>query len=459
MCTVADAMLRSLRSSARAPLVVLVVVSALSFLARTALLGEPCQNPCRQAGQHTQIFDEAYYVNAARVIAGIRPPVGSHYDDAPLGTDPNAEHPQLAKLIMAAGIELFGDGPLAWRIGSLFFGSLAILGLFALVRSAGGGRWAAVAASTLMACDNLLLVHGRIGTLDIYVVAMMIWGVALYLRGRTLGSGLALAVAAAFKLVAPYALAILVLIELARLLSARRDPAAPPDWRPGPALRRLLICTFTAAGVFMGLLGIMDLIATPYDDAARHLISGGPFDHFAHIVAYATQQVSPHGPQGIASYPWWWFADLRTIVYLRVNPSLPGNGLYAITPVSKFLGMVSPPILALAVPALLFGGYRWWRRGRRVGRPVAVAERQLAIIGPAWFLGTWVPFALQALIDQRTSYLYYMVDRDAGDLRRPGVCDHPHPAHARPLAYGVLGAWGVAVGAAVVLMYPFVPVF
>ncbi|HET9102039.1 MAG TPA: glycosyltransferase family 39 protein [Solirubrobacteraceae bacterium] len=452
-------MLRSLFNHPRAPLVVLVVVSALSFLARAALLGEPCQNPCRQAGQHTLIFDEAYYVNAARVIAGIHPPVGSHYDDAPLGTDPNAEHPQLAKLIMAGAIELFGDGPFAWRIASLFFGSIAILGLFALVRAAGGGRWTAVGASTLMACDNLLLVHGRIGTLDIYVVAMMIWGVALYLRGRTLWAGLALAVAAAFKLVAPYALAVLVLIELARLISARRDPGAPTSWRAGPALRRLLICTFTASGVFMGLLGIMDLIATPYDDAARHLITGGPFDHFGHMVAYAAQQTSPNGPQGIASYPWWWFVDLRTIVYLRVNPSLPGQGLYAITPVCKFLGMVSPPILVLAVPALLFGGYRWWRRRRRDGGAVASGERQLAIVGPAWFLGTWVPFALQALIDQRTSYLYYMV------IVMPGI--YVAAAYLvglvlrRPsrLARGVVGAWGLAVVIAVVLMYPFLPVF
>ena len=298
MCTVAVAMLRSLLSSARAPLVVLVVVSAVSFLARTALLGEPCQHPCTRAAQHTLIFDEAYYVNAARVIAGIRPPAGSHYADAPLGTDPNAEHPQLAKLIMAGAIELFGDGPFAWRIGSLIFGSIAILGIFALVRAAGGGRWTAVGASTLMACDNLLLVHGRIGTLDIYVVAMMIWGVALYLRGRTLWAGLALAVAAAFKLVAPYALAVLVLIELARVISAMRDPGAPEDWRPVPALRRLLVCSFTAAGVFMGLLGIMDLIATPYDDAARHLITGGPFDHFAHIVAYADPAGEPQRAAG-----------------------------------------------------------------------------------------------------------------------------------------------------------------
>ena len=86
-----------LRDSARGPLILLALVSVLSVGARAALLGEPCQSPCTKADQHTLIFDEAYYVNAARVIAGIRPPAGSHYADAPLGTDPNAEHPQLAR--------------------------------------------------------------------------------------------------------------------------------------------------------------------------------------------------------------------------------------------------------------------------------------------------------------------------------------------------------------------------
>ncbi|MDQ6732217.1 MAG: glycosyltransferase family 39 protein [Actinomycetota bacterium] len=452
-------MIRSLRHRARLPLVLLAVVSVLSLGARSALLDEPCQNPCTQAGQHTLIFDEAYYVNAARVIAGIHPPAGSHYALSPLGNDPNAEHPQLAKLIMAAAIELFGDGPFAWRIGSLIFGLIAILGMFALVRAAGGGRWAALGASALMASDNLLLIHGRIGTLDIYTVGMMIWGLALYLRGRLLRAGLALAVAAAFKLVAPYALAVLVLIEFGRIIACARDADAPADWRPRPALRRLLITGFTATGVFLGLLGIMGLIATPYDDAAGHLITGGPFDHVAHMIAYAAQQVSPNGPQGIASYPWAWLLDLKPIVYLRIDPSLPGAGLNAITPVSKFLGVVSPPMIALTIPTLGFCLYRWLRARRRDGGPVAAGDRQLAIVGPAWFIGTWVPFALLSLIDQRTSYLYYMV------IVMPGV--YVALSYVLTLAArvertwvtGLAAAWVLSVIAALVLMYPFVPVF
>lgn len=436
----------------------LAVVSVLSLAARATLLGEPCQSPCNKAGDHTLIFDEAYYVNAARVIAGIRPPNGAHYSDAPLGTDPNAEHPQGVKLIMAAAIELFGDGPFAWRIGSLIFGSIAILGMFALVRATGGGRWTALCASTLMACDNLMLVHGRIGTLDIYAVAMMVWAVAFYLRGRPLLAGVVLAVGAAFKEVAPYALFSLALLELGRI-AARRWLGGPDDWGLARAAWRLFVAAFTTAGVFVGLLAIMGLIATPYADATGQLITGGPFDHLAHIISYAEQQTSPHGPTGIASYPWAWLIDEQGITYLRINPSLPGHGLFAIHPVSKFLGLISPPILAVGMLGLLFAAYRLIRPviARRSGGVPWGSE--LPLMAVTWFIGTWVPFALASLIDQRTSYLYYML------IVMPGI--YAGGAYLaswlwrlrRRWVRGLVSAWGVSVVVTVVLLYPFVPVF
>jgi 4-amino-4-deoxy-L-arabinose transferase-like glycosyltransferase len=466
MCTVAAAMIRRALSSAKAPLILLAVVSVLSFAARVAWLGEPCQSPCTTANEHTLIFDEAYYVNAARVIVGLRPPTGAHYADAPLGTDPNAEHPQGVKLIMAGAIELFGDGPFAWRIGSVIFGTLAILGMFVLVRAAGGGRWSALVAATLMACDNLLLVHSRIGTLDIYTVTMMIWGLAFYLRGWPVRAGIAFGIGAAFKLVAPYMAAVLFLLELARVVTRRRDRSSPERWRPGQALRRLVIAVVMGAVVFFALLTVMDQIATPYADADATLITGGPFAHLAHMIAYAAQQTSPNGPQGIASYPWAWLIDLKPITYLRINPSLPGDGLYAIHPVSWFIGMMSPPIMLLGLPALAFATYRVLRLRRRVtgdGGDVRRAaapsdDVQMAAVGVAWFLGTWVPFAVLSLLDSRTSYLYYMV------IVMPGfyvavtyLVSHAWRLRRRPVRV-VIGVWAVAVVVAVVLMYPFTPI-
>jgi len=466
----------------RAPLIALLVISLLSLGARGLLLDEPCMSPCNTAGDHTLIFDEAYYVNAARVIAGIRPPAGAHYADAPLGTDPNAEHPQGAKLIMAAAIELFGDGPFAWRIGSLIMGSLAILGMFYLVRSAGGGPWSAVGASALMACDNLLLVHGRIGTLDIYAVAPMIWAVAFYLRGWPVRAGVTLAVATAFKEVAPYAMFALVFLELGRLVVARRHPSPPAGWRLWPAFERLAATALVAAGVFVGLLAIMDQIAPPYADAEAKLITGGPFAEIAHIINYAENLTASH-LTGIASYPWWWLIDLKPILYLRINPALPGHGLYAIHPVVAFFGMVSPPIMLLAVPAMIFCTYRFLRRRPAMaggpvggggpvaggaamtgGGPVAgggptAGELQMAILGVAWFLGTWLPYALQSLLDQRISYLYYMV------VVMPGIyvaVTYLISAGWRKRIAWLCGlelAWALGVLVAVVLMYPFIAIF
>src|ERR1700722_2749670 len=121
----------------RSPLVLLAVLSVVSFALRVAFLDDPCMRPCRSAAQHTLIFDEVYYVNDARVIAGIEPPPGQRYGGTPLGDDPNAEHPQGVKLVIAGLIELFGDGPFAWRIGSVLMGSLALLGIYVLARACG----------------------------------------------------------------------------------------------------------------------------------------------------------------------------------------------------------------------------------------------------------------------------------------------------------------------------------
>src|SRR5437588_12616558 len=93
-------------ASARAtPIVLLAVLCVLAVGGRAAWLGAPCRSSCSGASGHVLIFDEVYYVNAARVIAGIHPPPGSPYADSPLGVDPNSEHPQLAKLVIAGSIE------------------------------------------------------------------------------------------------------------------------------------------------------------------------------------------------------------------------------------------------------------------------------------------------------------------------------------------------------------------
>jgi hypothetical protein len=427
-----------------APLVLLAVISLLSLGARFAWLDQPCHSPCTTAADHTLVFDESYYVNAARVIAGLKPPAGAPYARAPGGTDPNSEHPQLAKLVIAAAIELFGDGPFAWRIGSILLGSIAILGMFALVRAGGGGRWPALGASALMAADNLLLVHSRIGTLDIYALAAMLCAVTLYLRGRPLWAGVVLGIGSCAKLVAPYAWLVLALIELLRFWVGRRAAAGtPPRFDPRAAGRHLASCGVAMVGTFLALLDLMDRIAPPYNPATHELVDGGPFGHLAHMLSYQTQLTSPHGPTGIASYPWEWLVDYKPIVYLNINPARPAPGLYDIHPAAHFLGMISPPIMLLALPALFVAAWRIVRGG---------TQSEIAIVAVAWFVGTFLPFELLSVLDSRTSYLYYMV------AVMPGIYVAIVYLFARlkPPRW-LLVSWAALVLIAAIVMFPFTP--
>jgi 4-amino-4-deoxy-L-arabinose transferase-like glycosyltransferase len=418
------------------------VVSLLSLGARVAWLGEPCHSPCRAASDHTLIFDERYYVNAARVIAGLRPPRGAPYPGVPAGVDPNSEHPQLAKLVIAGSIELFGDGPLAWRLGSIVLGSVAILGLFALVRAAGGGRWLALGASSLMAFDNLMLVHARIGTLDVYVLGAMLWALALYLRGRPLAAGVILGVGSCAKLVAPYAMLVILVLEALRWLVARRTG----EFSVRAAVRRVGGCAAAGAGVFIALLAVLDRIAPPYDPTKHQRVSGGVFGHLGHMLSYSAHETSPHGPVGIASYPWQWLVDYKPIVYLNINPAEPAPGLSHIHPAVHFLGFISPPIMLLALPALVVVARAVWRR--RVAREPG----EVALVALAWFVGAWLPFELLSLFLSRTSYIYYMV------IVMPGIylAVVELLVRWRPPRW-LLGGWIVLVVAAAVVMYPLTP--
>jgi 4-amino-4-deoxy-L-arabinose transferase-like glycosyltransferase len=419
------------------PVQLLVLLCIVSFAVRFAWLGDPCRSPCRSASDHVLVFDESYYVNAARVIAGVRPPAGATYAAAPLGVDPNAEHPQLAKLVIAGSIELFGDGPFAWRIGSLVFGTLAIAGMFVLVRAAGGAPWVALGAAALMAADNLLIVHGRIGTLDIYALAAMTCGVALYLRGRPLIAGVVLGIGACMKLVGVYALLVVVLLEALRLPGSQEALTR--------RLTRLALLTGAGVGSFFGLLAILDRVARPYDYALGRTVAGGPFSHLGHMLSYAAAQTSPHGPKGIASYPFAWLVDYKPIVYLNVNPAEPADGLRGVHPAVHFLGLISPPILLVGVPALVVALLVALRR-------LAARDRDPAVLAVAWFAGTFLPFLVLSLVWDRTSYLYYMVVVMPGLYAAAAWLVARLGRHPR-----LIGIWIATVVIAAVIAYPLTP--
>ncbi|HEY7953257.1 MAG TPA: phospholipid carrier-dependent glycosyltransferase [Solirubrobacteraceae bacterium] len=378
---------RRLLADPLAPTVVLSLILVLSLYARVLHLGQPCTSPCKAKNVHTLIFDENYYVNAARVIDHIEPPAGAPYHGAPLGDDPNAEHPQLAKLAIAAGIEIFGDNARGWRIGSVLFALIGMVALYAMVRAAGGGAWLAVGAVGVMALDNLLLVHGRIATLDIYAVSMMLVAMAFYLRGWWLPAGIALGVAGCMKEVALLLVVVVVLLEALRWVQGKRN------------LRKLALFLLTGALSLLGLLWLLDVLVPGYDPVNHVTYAGSPFTHLFHMYHYAQLLKAKPNETGIASSPWQWLLDERAIDYAKVAVNSLANGhIVASRATVYFRGVINPFIIFLAIPALFAAVAAAWRKGDGV-----------AALGACWCLGTFLPMALESLLSGRISYLYYMV--------------------------------------------------
>lgn len=434
----AEVLARRMLANRWAPRIALCLVLIFSFAGKAIDLNQPCEACGTAHGKYTLIFDESYYVNAARVIDGINPPAGEPYHGAPLGEDPNAEHPQLAKLVIAAGIEIFGDNPTGWRAGSILFALIALMALYALVRACGGGPWLAVGASAVMALDNLMLVHGRIGTLDIYAVAMMLISATFYMRRRPLLAGVALGIAACMKEVA-LALALVFLLmealQIARVwlrgdesqgpLAGLSRPPAPEAEGPAELLsadangaaasphahraivkraalvriRQLLFFLLAGAVSTLGLLWLLDVLVPAYDPGTHVVYSGNPFSHLAHMYEYAQLLKSKPGETGIASDPLAWLLNEKAINYARVVVSTSAGGkVIATHDPFRFEGEMNPFIIFLAIPALCAAVAAAWKTGERV-----------AALGACWCLGTFLPFLFGSAVSGRISYLYYMV--------------------------------------------------
>src|SRR5262249_39906131 len=126
-------------------------------------------------------------------------------------------------------MRLLGDDALGWRLPSVVAGMASIALVYGIVRAGGGDAWLGILAAALFGFDNLALVHGRIASLDMMLVAFLLLRVLCALRGWPLLAGMACALAALIKINGSYGLVALVLLELTLAAWA---------WRTGRAQTR-----------------------------------------------------------------------------------------------------------------------------------------------------------------------------------------------------------------------------
>ena len=366
------------RTALRDPDTVLALILLLALGLRLIWLNEPGRR---------LIFDEAYYVNAARVIVGLE--ATSKYVDSPPGLDPNREHPPLGKLLIGASIMALGDNGIGWRIPSVIAGMFALIAVYRIVRAVHRSAWLAVLAVALLALDNLTFVHGRMGTLDMLALAPMLIGAWLALERRWLVAGAVMGIALLVKLTALYGVVAVLLYVLLT--------EAPAWWRA----RRPQWRTLAGVGAFVLVTGVVAIGGLAFLDAGYSAYAS-PFDHIQHMVSYgASLRATPTSdfcPE-IDSRPWQWLVNECQIPYLRTNVSVrEGDEIVASIAKLDFRGAMNPVLVGSFAFVGAFAAWFAWRRRSR-----------LAVWAIAWAVANYLPYVILAVFGNRITYIYYML--------------------------------------------------
>jgi len=334
------------------------------------------------------VFDEAYYVNAARIILGL--PATAHYIGAAPGFDPNTEHPALGKLLIAGSMRLFGDNGIGWRLPSVIAGMIALVATYLIARDTTRSAWLPVLVTALVSFDNLTFVHGRIGTLDMLVLAPMLVGSWLALRKRWILAGVALGIALLIKITALYAVGAVILFALV---------TDGPDWWRGRRISRLddlrgpfgfLVITFS---IMLAGLTLLDASLSQFPS---------PVDHILRILNYGANLNAPPFVgicPGADSRPWQWLFNDCQIQYYRNDVTTRSAGkIVSIVATVDFRGALNP-LLASAIPfaSLFTGWYAWKTRDR------------LALWALTWGMANYLPYLFLAFFTHRIMYIYYVL--------------------------------------------------
>ncbi|MCT2398666.1 phospholipid carrier-dependent glycosyltransferase [Novosphingobium mangrovi (ex Huang et al. 2023)] len=108
-------------------------------------------------------FDETHYVPAARALLERGVPL-------------NPEHPLFAKALIAAGIALFGDNPLGWRLPGALCGTLGIVAVYWIAIHVFADRRAALATALLVLFNQTYFIQARIAMLEMPMMAFLLIG-------------------------------------------------------------------------------------------------------------------------------------------------------------------------------------------------------------------------------------------------------------------------------------------
>jgi len=292
------------------------------------------------------IFDEQHYVKDARMI------LEKH-------TTERVEHPPLGKLIITAGMAVFGDNPMGWRFFSVAFGTASVVLFYLICRQLKMSRRASNLATFLLALENLSFVQASVAMLDVFSVTFMLLAFWLYLRRSYPLSAVAVALATLTKLTGVFA----ILPILLHWLIARRQRWL--NFAASMALAPLSFLLLLPAFNFIIYRRLTDFIT-----GIRTMLSQSASLTFGNVSHPAL------------SRPWEWLI-------------FPEKAVMAYWYQPHYIGAVSFTIWALIIPTVIYMTVK------------AVKKSDAGLFGILWLAGTYLAWIPLSLITDRVSYVYY----------------------------------------------------
>lgn len=362
---------------------------------------------------NSMYFDEIYFARTAYEILS---------DLAIYETS----HPHLGKLLIAAGVAVFGMNPFGFRIVGLLFSIFAVLALYLFGKKVFKSTLFASAMAIFFACDGLRYVQGRIGTVDSFLVVFIIMAFyfmySFFENGMDVNSikrsllpfcisGIFFGLAVSVKWNGMYAglgLCILFIIVLARTI---KDGAAffasdKSDEDKGVYKIRFanaLIMMFVSGVLFFVLIPLgtyFSVFAITYQgtDALVPAFIQNQIDMFS----YHTWVSSEHS----AASPWWSWPLNGKSVYMYLGDSNYGADMY-----SRIHSMTTTAIAVYGVLSMVYFVKKaivYFQKQKAGTLTIGEKEYYSHIKTPAIFFAVglcanWLPW----MFVSRSTYIYH----------------------------------------------------
>jgi dolichyl-phosphate-mannose-protein mannosyltransferase len=304
-------------------------------------------------------------------------------------------HPPLGKLLIAAGILVFGLNTIGWRIVPFVFGIAMIPIMYIFGKRMFKNRFGAFASAFLISFDSMHFVLARIGITDVILstfIVLMFYFFFIYYDGDLFKkgwkranlplflSGVFFGFAVSVKWTALYgAFAVIVLFLLLKreeLNKAQRNSLFKLSL-VSPIL--IMLASYVAVSFIIYYLSYVPIMGIPGEGSGLEMI----LRYQQNMYIYHTTLTATHP----FSSSWWsWIFMIKPVWIYGFSNTFDNT-------VSNIVALGNPAIWWTAIPFIFFVILRWIRKKDRTARFIAVA-----------FLLQLVPY----IFIGRITFIYHM---------------------------------------------------